>query len=370
MNRVKLIAALSAAAVFFVSCGSPSESPEGDEGILDGSSGSSVTPGESADAASAVDSQVATQTADVPDPSAVAPWRAQCSLDVSAGTVMPLTSWLNVAQDWARVDPDVIRLSPGASDAGGDYTLRVSIEGPADSLRGDVVSDVALRASLADAIQGEIARGTDSFYFGVNVEGEGRVIAANGDDVYFLGNCTGVIYDEMVRRAVIGSSYSSGREIVEGLLVGDAAAEKALEAPAPPDWYSLSPDARTLDPFDTPSEVLDRLRVVTIQFEVPDSWAVAGWSVCTEDLEGLNECGLTTLKPEIELLAYTTPGTDLTVSVVNDDGDRRPIGFIAANDIADYDGEGVILVNLSGETPDAAVSAAAAGSNTAEVLGN
>ncbi|MDQ1466598.1 MAG: hypothetical protein QOH10_1013 [Actinomycetota bacterium] len=126
---------------------------------------------------------------------------------------------------------------------------------------------------------------------------------------------------------------------------------------APPvKWVDKSPDARSLDPADTPASILAKLSSQAIYVSVPAEWLPTTWLVCAKSSEGWGDCSDITRAASVvdtsQALALLVrisfdPGTGYDLVLKHGagfDAKRRPLVAIGAETAARQDSIRVVVL--------------------------
>jgi hypothetical protein len=250
---------------------------------------------------------------------------------------MALEAW-----DWMEVD---------TLGEPGDAQDLVADQGLADEYWAVTLSGVPL--SLGAPSAGRYLVRREAFDLaGIEVEGGASLILAVGrDDPYvkliasirddgtiaFVGRClyTYWLWLDDVVTATRPIDPSATSEVVLRELIADprGALYQAYEQvrrneAAASTWENRAADQRSLNPAETPPEVLDALETVSIAFFAPTSWSGFDGQLCTKTSLGWNGC-VGFAFSGYGVVTYVVPGEDLELWLLNSDAEpRSPLGLL------------------------------------------
>jgi hypothetical protein len=194
------------------------------------------------------------------------------------------------------------------------------------------------------------------------------VLVLQDGRVVFIQVCSDYLQDDLDAFATMQTRFLSATpaDLLRRMVSRDpevaAAYLEWAQGPPPVAWEDLPPGERSLDPEETPADVLSGLRQIEVVFDTPRAWWGRAEVLCTRASLGWNECVSLILGDQLEVLAYTVPGEPLEVVVLPEDADMQGVivvlGEIPA-EVLDSLTEEAVRVEILPSTLEEAVAAVA-----------
>ncbi len=224
-----------------------------------------------------------------------------------------------------------------ADDASAGEYWAVTLSGTALSPGASPAGEFVVRREAFDLARAEVGRGASLILAVGRDDPYAKLIASVRDDgtVAFVGRCLYTYWlwlDDVVKAARLTDPSASSEVVLRGLIADPRgpfyqAYEQFREGEAvASQWENRPADLRSLNPAETPSEVLEGLETVSIAFYTPTSWSGFDGQLCTRTSLGWNGCvgfGFS----GYGVVIYVLPGEDLELWLLNSDAELgAPLG--------------------------------------------